>query len=152
MGVSRHYILKRFMKKILALLGALFIIISCSLDEDRLKFEMEFLPAVAVEVPEFMQPGHTYEFKIKYNRPTDCYYFDGFYYEPDGNAHIVAVQALVIQDAECKTLEALVPEEGIFQVTCSPNYSLSSYHFKFYQGEDATGEQQFLDVEIPVHQ
>lgn len=140
------------MKKILALIGAVFLITSCSLEEDKLKFQMEFLPAVAVEVPEYMQPGQTYEFKVKYNRPTDCYYFDGFYYETQGNAHVVAVQALVIQDAECKPIEPLLPEEGTFQVTCSPGYTLDSYLFKFYQGENSSGDQQFFQVEIPVQQ
>jgi len=140
------------MKKILALLGALFIITSCSLEEDKLKFEMEFLPAVPVGLPEYMQPGQTYEFRVQYSRPTDCYYFDGFYYEADGDTHIIAVQALVIKDAECNPIETLTPEEGTFQVTCAPNYTLSNYHFKFYQGEDASGVQQFMDVVIPVQQ
>lgn len=140
------------MKKILVLLGIFCLIASCSLEEDKLKFHVEFLPAVAVEVPEYMQPGQTYEFKVKYNRPTDCYYFDGFYHELQENAHIVAVQTLVIQDADCKPLETLVPEEGTFQVTCSPVYTSESYLFKFYQGEDTQGNQQFLQVEIPVQQ
>ncbi len=140
------------MKKILLLLGVICLISSCSMEEDRVKFDIAFLPAVAVEVPEYMQPGQTYDFKIKYNRPTDCYYFDGFYYEPDGNAHIVAVQALVIRDADCKAIDTLVPEEGTFQVTCSPLYTESSYHFKFYKGENANGDQEFMEVEIPVQQ
>ncbi len=141
------------MKKILVLLGVLCLFASCSMEEDRLKFDMEFLPALAVEVPEYMQPGQTYEFKVKYNRPTDCYYFDGFYYEQEGDINIVAVQALVIQDADCLPLESPVHEEATFQVTCSPFYTASTYHFKFYKGEGTTaGVQEFLEVEIPVQQ
>lgn len=140
------------MKKILVLLGMICLLVSCSMEEDRVKFDIAFLPAVSVEVPEYMQPGQTYDFRIKYSRPTDCYYFDGFYYESDGDAHVVAVQALVIRDANCESLESLAPEEGTFQVTCSPLYNGDSYHFKFYTGENAQGVQEFMNVEIPVHQ
>ena len=149
---SGNYIQKRFMKKILLLLGVLCIIItSCSIDNgDKLKFHVEFLPVVSVEIPETMQPGGTYEFKVTYSRPTDCYYFDGFYYEPEGNANIVAVQTLVIEDADCQPLTTLAPEVATFQVSCSPDYTASTYFFKFYQGEDADGNQQFMEVYIPV--
>jgi hypothetical protein len=140
------------MKKIFVLLGMICLLASCSMDDDRVKFEMEFLSAVPVELPEYMQPGQTYEFRLQYSRPTDCYYFDGFYYEAEGNSHVIAVQALVIVDAECVSLEGNAPEEAVFQVTCAPNYQLSSYHFKFYQGEDASGVQQFMEVDIPVQQ
>ncbi len=140
------------MKKILVLLGIVWLIASCSMDEDNLRFQVEFIPVISVEAPEYMQPGHTYEFKVKYSRPTDCYYFDGFYHEPDGNAHIIAIQALVIQDAECLPIETLVPEEGIFQISCATDYTASSYLFKFYQGDDEQGEPKYLDMEIPVQQ
>lgn len=140
------------MRKILVLLGALFIIASCTMDDGPLKMQVEFLPALSVEAPKYMTPGGTYEFKVKYKRPTDCYYFDGFYYEPEGDLHMIAVQALVIKDAECQSLESLEPEEATFEVSCSPLYTQSNYVFKFYKGVDEDGNQLFLEVDIPVQQ
>lgn len=133
------------------LIGVLFIISSCSIDDDeRVQFHMEFIPVVGVDVPEYFVRGETYPITVSYNRPTDCYYFDGFYYEPDGNVRVVAVQSIVIEDSNCEPLDTLVAEEASFDFICSPLYSNQSYLFKFYRSVDEEGNQLFLEVEVPV--
>jgi len=139
------------MKKLLLLLAVVVVLVSCSLEEDKLKFHVEFLPVVPVELPEVMHRGQTYTIKVNYSRPNDCYYFDGFYHEMDGLKHVFAVQALVIQDASCEPLDTLTVEEASFDFTCPQNYGESNYFFKFYRGESVVGNsQEFVEYEIPV--
>jgi hypothetical protein len=143
------------MKKLLLLFItlSLFTFSSCSLnDDDRLQFHMEFVPVTAVEMPEYFERGGTYTIDVYYTRPNDCHYFEGFAYEANGNARTVAVQTIVIEDAECQPLPTDAPEKASFEFLCAPQYNNQTYVFKFYQGADANGNQQFLEVEVPVEQ
>lgn len=141
------------MKKLLLLLVTLLLVFSCvPEDDDRVQFHIEFVPAVSVELPESFTRGETYEIKVKYNRPTDCHYFDGFYYEASGHIRTVAVQTIVIEDANCEPLVSIAPEESSFNFYCNPTYADNTYTFKFYTGQGSNGAQEFMEVEVPVVQ
>jgi hypothetical protein len=141
------------MKKLALLFFALFLIASCSMEEeDNVKFHIEFVPVVSVDLPEHFVRGETYEMKVKYHRPDDCHYFNGFYYDsqPSSNQRVVAVQTIVIEDANCLPVDEQDLEEVSFDFLCSQSYNNTSYVFKFYTGDDANGNQQYLEVEVPV--
>jgi hypothetical protein len=140
------------MKKLLLLFVMLSLLISCVPEEDNLKFHVEFVPVESVEVPETVTPGHTYDIKLKYRKPTDCHYFDGFYYEANGSVRVVAIQTMVIENANCQPLVNEELETASFDFVCSPAYNADSYVFKFYKGEDGAGIQQYLEIEVPVVQ
>jgi len=140
------------MKKILTLLAALFIMVSCSLDNDVKEFQLEFLPILSVEVPEHVSPGQSSNFTVFYKRPTDCYFANGFDYQADGAIRTVALQSIVIEDSDCLSLENTEAEQISFQFDCPPVYSYDAYLFKFYQGTDTSGIEQFLEIEVPVQQ
>jgi hypothetical protein len=141
------------MKKILALFAAFITITACSLDHDVKEFNVEFLPILAVDAPEVVVPGQTAQFTIYYKRPTDCYYVNGFEYEADGAIRTVALQSIVIEDADCLSLENAAQESTTLDFQCPPVYSYDSYLFKFYQGtNEDTGENQYLEIEVPVGQ
>jgi len=129
----------------------LITITSCSLDgDDTIPFHIEFVTVDTVMAPASVSPGHVYEFTVLYNKPNDCHYFDGFYYEADGSVRIVAPQTIVIEDAECQSLEGEEPETATFDFECKPGYEYDHYLFKFYKGEDAAGNQLYLEVTVPV--
>lgn len=143
------------MKKLLSLLFiVLLVVTACSTDdEDRIDFHVEFVPVLSVDLPETVTPGQTYEMKVTFNLPTDCHYFDGFYYMPSENTRTVAVQTIVIEDMDCQTpIDGNASEQKSFNFYCSPGYQFENYVFKFYQGQDAQGQDQFLEVEIPIVQ
>ena len=140
----------KYMKKLFLFFAALFMLASCSREDDVPQFNVEFLPVDSVDVPESFAMGNTYQIKVHYKRPTDCYFFNGFYYEEDGDALLVAVQTLVIQDAVCEPLTE--PESAIFEFECSPNYTSSTYLFKFYKGDNEAGDPTYIEVEVPVMQ
>ncbi len=143
------------MKKLLLLLIVLTGISSCTFKDDTLNFQVEFIPIESIEFPENMESGQTYQLKIFYKRPNDCYYFDGFYTEKGQSSEVLAVQTLVIQDAKCESLEGEEPEVGLYEFTC-PNYDISTlnnvYSFEIYKGDDSEGNMIFETVQVPIEQ
>lgn len=140
------------MKKILWLFTALFIITSCSLDPDpQADYYYEFLPTHSVYMPRKMTPGKSYKIKVEYSKPNGCYLFDRFYNEKEGESILIAVQAIVREDAECKKFETAVLEEATFTFKCPADYIAGSYVFKFYIGLDEQGNRKYEEVAIPVY-
>jgi hypothetical protein len=139
------------MKKILFLLCLIVLSAACALDEDNnQQFHVEFIPVESVDLPQNMSPGHEYEVTVNFRRPNDCYYFDGFYYQASDHIRTVAVQALYIEDANCSPITSELPDSESFILKCPENYAFDTYLFKFYQGEDAAGNQIYLEREVPI--
>ncbi|AXG73735.1 hypothetical protein DVK85_05600 [Flavobacterium arcticum] len=128
---------------------------SCSFKDDTLNFQVEFIPVESIEFPEYMQAGETYELKVYYKKPNDCYYFDGFYTEKGESSEVLAVQTLVIQNAKCESLEDEEPEFGLYEFTC-PNIIIGTFNnvylFEVYKGDDGEGNMIFETVEVPIGQ
>ena len=132
---------------------ALFILIllltltSCSLEEnDSNNFHLEVLPIKSVNVPETFMHGETYKIEITNSKPSSCYQFNDFIYEINDLERTIAVVNSVYTDDNCSTTE---PKE----ITVSFHFRVKeteTYLFKFYQGVDEEGLDQYLLVEVPV--
>lgn len=121
------------------------------MEEDKtIPFHIEFLAIDSVLIPEYIVPGYEYEITITYRKPTDCYYFQGFYYQVNGPEHILAPQTMVLEVPDCQPLDGFAPEQETFTFECGSSYQYDHYIFKFYTGEDQVGNQSFHSVEIPV--
>ncbi|WP_296316024.1 hypothetical protein [Winogradskyella sp. UBA3174] len=119
---------------------------SCSLDDDSTaNFSLEVLPIESVEMPEQFIHGETYEIFITYVAPSSCYEFNDFIYEIDGHERTVAIINTVYNNADCIEETELVTVSLDFTVT-----GTETYVFKFYQGEDDQGVDQYYLVEVPV--
>ena len=140
------------MKKLLLFCVLLVTAWSCSVDGDekRVNFHLDFMSVQSVDLPEYFERGHEYEITVHYIKPTDCHYFQGFYYEPDGYIHTIAPQAMVLEDAGCRPFENLTVEEATFTFPCPDTYSYGQYVFRFYQGEDNLTNQLFYEVTVPI--
>ena len=133
------------MKKIIVLVGLLFLFHSCQLDENN--FSVEILPVHNVEIPTEFVLGEVYPITMEYYRPSNCHSPYGVYYEKDLNVRTCAVQNLVEERGNCAPLEnILVRETFNFQVTNTGNYI-----FKFWTGTDANGDDTFITYDIPVN-
>lgn len=147
------------MKKVLGLIFALFLVAvtvaSCSMDEEpNVNFQMEFLAIQSVEAPEVMVPGNTYTFKLYYNRPTDCYYYNGLVTEQNGNLFTVGVQAILLTEGNCQEIEHAEAEVASFDFQC-PLSSFTEYKFRFYTGGTTGGNATadgYTERTIPVEQ
>ncbi|MGE5943796.1 MAG: hypothetical protein ACM31G_05595 [Flavobacteriales bacterium] len=119
---------------------------SCSLDNDRDDFNLEILPIESVDIPDSFTIGETYPITVTYLRPSTCHLFREFYYDKENNVRTVAVIDYKFLKSDCEDLEnELVEATFNFHVT-----SNGSYIFKFWQGEDDNGENQYLIIEVPV--
>ena len=119
---------------------------SCSIDSDYSPtFYLEVLPIESVNMPQEFVLGETYEIEITYNRPNGCYFFNDFFYQTNENERTIAIINTVYTDLSCAQEEEFVDVNFTFQVTSS-----DTYIFKFFQGEDETGDDQYYILEVPV--
>ncbi|WP_340064308.1 hypothetical protein [Ascidiimonas aurantiaca] len=134
------------MKKFLALFLMIILTASCSLD-DGTNFHFAAMPITGVEVPESFEQGETYEIKVKYMRPTNCYFFEGFDYRiGTDNTRTVVVINTVLDDNTCEELEDEEVEVSFDFIVLDTK----TYTFRFWQGYDDNGQSEFLTVEVPV--
>jgi hypothetical protein len=90
--------------------------------------------------------GQTYQIKMKYKRPSNCHYYEGFLYQKDLNKRTIAIETSVAENNNCVGLtDTLVEVSFNFYVT-----SNGSYIFRFYKGDDADGNRIYEEVEIHV--
>jgi hypothetical protein len=134
------------MKKIVLLTLFLLTLTGCSIDDDQPNYSYEVLPVDSYTVPQSFTLGQTYEIKLKYKKPSDCYSFQGIYYDKNLNIRTIGIQTTVLENTNCPPLTSEPIEVSFnFYVT-----NTGSYIFKFYKGEDANGQNIFEEVEIPV--
>lgn len=137
------------MKKLFLLGFLIFSVFSCSPDEDRsLDFYYETLPIESVDMPTEFEYGNTYEITMTYLRPSGCHLFNDFYYLSELNQRTIAIITTVFSNQDCQTLD---PNENVEEV--SFNFQVNSfepYVFKFWQGENASSNDTYYVVEVPV--
>lgn len=136
------------MKKIISLFALLVVLNSCSLDDGGRNYHLELMPIESVELPTEFELGQTYPITVHYKKPTTCHYFNNIYYEKNLNVRTIAVECAVDERDDCQELDdtaAMAEYTFDFYVT-----SNGSYIFKFYQGKDESGNNIFLEYEVPV--
>jgi hypothetical protein len=134
------------MKKCLMILVVVIsTLVSCSVDDDSPTFHFEIMPIESVQMPEEFVYGETYEISMDYIRTSGCHVFNSFLYQIDEQERTVGVINTVYTNTICETLEENVSVSFDFIVT-----SYDTYVFKFFQGEDEEGVDQYLIMEVPV--
>ncbi|MFC4722938.1 hypothetical protein ACFO5O_11435 [Geojedonia litorea] len=134
------------MKRIFALCVLFISLVSCSLSDDNSNnFHFEILPVESVVMPEQFTLGETYEIKVSYLRPSSCHIFNDFYYQSNLNQRTIAIVTTVYEDVSCTQAVELVEVSFNFIVTNN-----GTYVFKFWQGEDESGNDIYYIVEVPV--
>jgi hypothetical protein len=134
------------MKKFLLLMVVVIATLnSCSIDDDAQSFHFEIMRIESVEMPQEFMFGTTHEIFMDYIKPTSCHVFNDFLYQINGQERIVGIINTLYTDNICAEDPETVTVSFQFNVT-----SLETYLFKFYQGEDADGIDQYLIIEVPV--
>lgn len=135
------------MKKLFLLGFLVCTAFACSPDDDEFPtFFYETLPVESVDVPEEFVFGNTYQISMTYLKPSGCHLFNDFYYVTEFNQRTVAIIATVFPDEECEPLEDEVEEVFFnFQVN-----NTETYVFRFWKGEDESGDDVYHIVEVPV--
>ncbi len=137
------------LKKPLSLLLCLVVfgLSSCKLEDDRVNFRFVPLQILSVDVPEAFELNETYEIRVRYLRPNSCVFFEGFDITKEGvtTRNVVAIGTDFYEEVCTQATEEL---EASFNFICLYE---ESYLFRFWTGEDENGNQQYLEVEVPVN-
>ncbi len=138
------------MKRI-KIIVSLFLItlFGCTDDDDNQGFFYELVTIEQASLPDQFVRGQTYAIDVSYFRPSDCHSFVGFDYNRLGNERTVAVVNLVVDEAgrDCTDLEQTDLVDASFNFIVGFE---TSYIFRFWQGRDDNGTNQFLIIEVPV--
>jgi hypothetical protein len=138
------------MKNIFILLSTIFILLSCSTDDNRNTIRYEVIKIESFIVPATFVSGDSYQISVKYKRPTTCHYFNNLYFQKDASTRKIAIETLVEERDNCLPLTENNPEIEYtfnFQVIQAAG---TQYLFKFYKGKNANGDNIFEDITIPV--
>ncbi|MCD2258183.1 hypothetical protein [Psychroserpens luteolus] len=136
------------MKKIFLLSFLMFSLFSCNIsDDNNPNFYYEALPIESVVIPETFQFGETYEILLTYIKPTDCHVYNNLFYESDLNQRDIAIVTAVFPDNGCNDLNEEEEVSFNFKVT-----NTGTYTFRFWQGNDESGLDTYLIVEVPVEE
>jgi len=138
------------MKRVVSLIFVLFafVLSSCSLSDDQPNFYFVPLQVLSAELPESFSLHETYQINVTYVLPNRCVSFEGFDVSPiaETTRDVVPIGSQ-FDDPGC--VDEMVEVEGSFNFICL--YS-DTYLFRFWTGEDENGEQEYLEIEVPVNQ
>jgi len=137
------------MRKLLAWALALSLLVSlgsCSNDDDGPETTFEKLVITGVEMPPSFQLGELYNIPITFQLPDGCTRFDSFQIVTlsETEREIVVIGARE-SSGPCTEQITEQTETLIFQVLFDQTYT-----FIFWQGDDANGDPQYLEVIVPV--
>ena len=122
------------------------LLVSCSADSEQDSFNYELIPVVAVDIPDELIRNENTVITTEYFRPTECHSFAGYDYQNEGNENIITILNVVVENQPCGTLENDIVEASFDFVAGQE----SSYVFKFWQGRNEAGENQYVTIEVPV--
>ena len=139
--------MKKFKYLLFMIIAVSITLSSCSTDDGYYhKYHLEYVGVTNVDVPDEFIFGSTNRIDVTIELPNSCYYFYNQYdYFYEGTSRLIYPIAHVDDDVAC----TLNITETTFSI---PVQALQTepYIFKFYQGEDADGQDIFLTVEVPV--
>lgn len=128
----------------------LLLLFSCN-DDDRTIFSFELIKIESVRIPETLKKGEEEKITMKYFRPTSCHSFytiDISKFQSDvNNEFSISILNSVIEQDYCVNIDENNLVEVSFHFFVG---SEDSYVFRFWQGRDDQGENQFLIREVPV--
>ncbi|WP_067149799.1 hypothetical protein [Pseudotamlana agarivorans] len=136
------------MKRLIPLILITFLAFSCSNDDDSYyhDYHLEYIGAVDANVPSEFVFGRTYRIEVTIELPNSCYfYYNQYDYFYEGTSRLIYPIAHVDDGVSCT--------EDIREVTFSiPVQALQqeTYTFKFYQGQDSSGQDTFFTIDVPV--
>lgn len=137
------------MKKFLAFAAVSALLVSlasCNNDDGGPTTEFNQLKITAADLPASFTLGALEEIPITYELPDDCTRFDSFQLlTPLDTVREVVVIGARRDNGACNPTATEATETLIFQVLFDITYT-----FKFWQGDDAQGNPQYLEVNVPV--
>ncbi len=136
------------MKKTYVLLLSVFLI-SCSLSDDATNLSFVRLAVETATPPESGTVNNRLQIPLTYFRPTSCHFVEGFEIIDEDRVKNIFTFTLVASFIEQNNCQELASEEQPVLFDFFP-ITTDTYIFRFWQGTDANGNDQYLTVEVPV--
>ena len=135
------------MKYFVSLSLFVFLLFGCSNDDDNYhEYHLEYKSVVSAELPDEFIYGRTYRIYITIELPDSCYYYYNQYdYFYEGTSRLIYPIVHIDDGVPCTPNST----ETTFSIPVQALQN-ETYVFKFYQGEDAEGQDMFLTIEVPV--
>ncbi|HSP83560.1 MAG TPA: hypothetical protein VLN72_07495 [Gillisia sp.] len=137
------------MKKLLLVFFSLLLFSGCSAEDDSDNIMQNLAPVISVDLPNSFEFGKSYTIEIIYKRPTNCHTFSGLDVARNANAIVIGVVT------SFRTSNTNCVDSGNLEASATINFVAERddfYIFKFWQGKNAAGRDEFLTVEVPVTQ
>lgn len=135
------------MKRIASAIALCLLLASCAPEGES--YTLEILPVAKVEFESeltFAKDSVT-EIPVKYIRPTNCHFYQDFYYDRIDFTRIVAIYNARLNKDDCQSFEndtIMVP------LKFKPN-QLGTYIFKFWKGTNDAGEDLYFEYNAVVN-
>ncbi len=121
---------------------------ACSVDDNSPKYHLIPLEVSSVDLPPSFTLNEAYEINVTYDIPNGCTFFDGFEITPiEQTTRNVIPIGSQFDDPDCTDGGQEAESSFRFVVLYT-----GTYLFRFYSGKDANGEDQFLEIEVPVEE
>lgn len=134
------------MKRYILILLTIIFLSACSPSgDDDVNYSFEYVPITDVEIPSSFTLGQTYQIKVNYVLPNGCYNFYNYDYVYENTSRVISTIAIVNDDTTCT--QATIEGEYIINIEARQN---ATYIFRFWEGRDNQGIDQYLIIEIPV--
>ena len=136
------------MKYFISLFFVVFLFFGCDddTDENVHDYHLEYIAVKSAELPDEFIYGRTYRINVTIDLLNSCYFHYGQYdYFYEGNARLI--YPIVHIDDGISCTEKITETTFSIPVQVLQN---ETYIFKFYQGEDTSGQDTYLTIEVPV--
>lgn len=119
---------------------------SCSLEDDSVNFQFVPLQIISADFPESFTLNETYNINVTYIIPNNCVAFEGFdiSFIDTTSRNIVAIGSERVGEV-CNLIA--VEAQDSFEFTCLYE---GTYYFRLWSEELENGEQQYVEIEVPV--
>lgn len=132
--------------KVLAVLVLVLSNTACEIGEDDVSYHFVTLQVVAVDMPEQFRLNETYQVGVTVLEANGCTDFEGFNITSEGTS-VRQVVAIGTEQADVACPEIVTEAQVSFEFTC---LYPDTYLFRFWTGENESGEPEFLEIEVPV--
>lgn len=123
---------------------------ACSLDDDdATNFKYVNLKVISADVPEAFEFGGKYTISVTYANPNTCTYFEGFdihkHQLTEREVYPIGTELTGNDDCQESTEEVEVTFD--FEVIYKEDYL-----FKFWTGKNVDGEDEYIEIAVPVNE
>jgi len=120
---------------------------SCKLEDDRLNFRFIPLQIISAELPDSFELNETYQIYVTYIRPSTCVVYDGFDITDAGitTRNVVAIGSEFYDEPCTQVIEEVETFFNFIVLYDEP------YLFRFWAGKDENGNDEYLEIEVPVN-